>query len=249
MDEILLVVSNVAFIFFIIASVFFGFSLAVQSLITKVIKNVNAESDKNYLKVPEAEREVCNEVISDVAFKLSKLSDEQKRIKQIKSTNKIRKFFRLSEIPVEETTVTVKDVAATVLDGVAVAFYGTTENKPHLNFSEREIFKILTTLKNRVKDVLTATNVIWLKELPISFFVICYNVYGMVDKIKNKPLVLLLVKIIDFCLWFSRILSPVGIGKYLVNDLSKDGLNGVINSTISSVIVKELAVIYYEKNN
>ena len=249
MPEFMEVFSKITFIFFIITSVFFGFSLAVQSFIIKIIKKIDAESNKNYLKVPASQREICDKAIGEVALKLSTLSSEQSEIKKIKNANKIRKFLKMEEKPVTESNVTTKDIAVTVLDGVAVAFYGNSNLKPHLQFSEREIFKILSTLKTRIKDILTSTDIIWLKELPISFFITCYNVYGMVDKIKNKPLVLLSIKLINFCLWFAKILSPVSISKYLVGDVSKSGLNDVINSTLSSVIVKELAVIYYEKTN
>ena len=247
MSEFFKIFSDIVFVFFIVASIFFGFSLAVQSLIVKVIKNINAESDKNYLKVPEDKRLECNELIKKVAVNLSCLTEEQAQIKKIENNNKIRKFFKLKEKPIPHKKVTVKDIAIAVLDGVAETFYGVTDSKPHLQFSEREIFKILITLKNRAKDILSSTGIIWLKELPISFFVTCYNLYGAVDKIKNKPFVLLIIKIIDFCLWFTRIISPVSIGKYLVNDVSKNGLNDVINSTLASVIVKELSVIYYDK--
>ena len=190
MSEFVKIFSDIVFVFFIVASIFFGFSLAVQSLIVKVIKNINAESDKNYLKVPEDKRLECNELIKKVAVNLSVLTEEQAQIKKIEKNNKIRKFFKLKEKAIPQKNVTVKDISIAVLDGIAETFYGVTDSKPHLQFSEREIFKILITLKNRAKDILSSTGIIWLKELPISFFVTCYNLYGAVDKIKNKPFVL-----------------------------------------------------------
>ena len=56
MNEIISVVSKVTYIVFIVSSVFFGMSLAVRTLLVKMLKNAISESNKNFDKIGDIDK-------------------------------------------------------------------------------------------------------------------------------------------------------------------------------------------------
>lgn len=249
MNEFFNVLSQILFVFTIIASVIFGFSIAVNLLISSVIKKINCETDKNYLQVPIDKRKLLDEVIISTNEKLTKYVQENAEIKKLNSLNSTREKFKLPLYSVPTATITIKDVIADALDGVGRAFYGDNDDKSYLNYTINDVYKILKTLKDRVKQILSSTGIIWLQELPISFFVLVFNVASEIDKIKNKTFVKIVFGVINFCLKFIKFISPVSASKELISGITADSLSELISYTITSVVVKELSVIYNNKVN
>lgn len=247
MNEFLNVFSVVSFVILIITSVITGFSLAINLLVNVVIKKINACVDKNYLSIESDKREKCNEIIYKVNELLSKYVKQNNKIKKVANANKIRKIFKIKEKQLPENETSFKGIIGVIIEDTSKVFYNSSE--PHLKFSEVEIYKIILTLKNRIKEILSSTGIIWLKQIPLSFVMICINLYGKIDAVKNKPFVLLIFKIVDFCLKFTKLISPMGVSKIAIKSINDDGLNSAITSMLSSLIVKELSVIYNNKAN
>lgn len=247
MSEFIVIFGKISYIAFIIGSVFFGFSLGVNALITRVINKINNESDVNYLSIESDKRKECDAVILKAKTSCNEYLEQAKQLAKVKKANKIRSFFKLKLKPEPQTTISTKDVLVEMIENVAKVFYGDSDERAFLKFSEREIYFVLDTLKIRLKEILSSTGVIWLKELPISFFLTCFNVYKSYDKIKNGIFFTVVVWLIDVCVWFVRFFSPVSAGKFLVKSASGSGLNSVITNTVVTVLAKELAVIYRNK--
>ena len=248
MNEFLTVFSNVAFVVLIISSVFFGFSIAVNFKIEKIIKKIGHESDVNYYSIDTEKRNKCDEVISLVKEKAKVYLNETKLIKKTIKNNKLKEKFHLKQKPLPKLSVNLKTVGVEFIEGISTVFYGEGNEKAILKLSEVEIYNMLTTVKNRVKDILTASGVIWLNELPISFFLNLFDAYGKIDKFKNKISVTIILFIVDLSLKFYRLISPVSASKYILKDLSGKELNQVITDTLLTIIGKEFAVICMQKS-
>lgn len=242
--------TKISFIFLIVMSVIFGVSVGMRKYIASVIKKVRKNSDVNYKKLTADEAEVCNAAISKAKSDYLIFLKEGKVRKKLEKRNKIRKVFRLKEKPLPEKSLQMKEILVTLAGGVAEPFLGYKGKKKRgfLSFSEREIFTVLKTLKIRLKEILDSTDIEYLKDVKISFVLNCVGIVGKFGKIKNNGIYILGFKIVNFFLWFTRFLSPTGVGKYLVNDISGDNLQTLIADAFIDIIGKELAVIYKEKS-
>ncbi len=248
MNEFLVVFSKISFVTLIVGCVFFGFSLAVNFKISKIIKKIGNESDVNYYSIDVEKRKKCDEIILSIKNKAKIYLNEVKIIKKTIKNNKLKEKLRLKQKPVPNLSVNLKTISVEFIEGISTVFYGEGNEKAILKFSELEIYNMLTTVKNRVKDILTASGVIWLNELPISFFLNLFDAYGKIDKFKNKFSVTIILFIIDICLKFFRLISPVSSSKYWLKDLSGKELSQVITDTLLTVICKEFAVICMQKS-
>ncbi len=243
LDKILNLFSEVIFYVFAVTSVLFGVSLAVNLLITKTIKKVRFESDKNYHKLSVEEQAKCDEIITTAKQELSLLAQQNKINKKIRQNNRFLKFFHLKqkeEIVVEKN---FKNISNDVLQKVFNVF-NDKENKTYLSLSERDVFLIAISLKDRLNSLISSSNIIWLKRLPISVVLYCLRVYNATIKIKNKFFVALTLKIIEFFSWFAKLISPTSVWKVIVKNLSGDTLEEIITNSIIEIVVKELCVVY-----
>lgn len=243
-------VTKTSFIFLIVMSVIFGVSIAMRKYIASVIKKVRKNSDANYKKLTDEEAKACNAAISAAKTDYGEFLKENKKQKKLENRNKIRKVFKLKQIEAPVRSVTVKEVMVSLAGGVAEPFLGYKGKKKRsfLSFSEREIFTVLKTLKIRLKEIIDSADIEYLKDVKISFVLECVGLVGKFGKIKNNGFYLLGFKIVNFFLWFTRFISPVGIGKYLVNDISGDNLQTLIADAFIDIVGQELAVIYKEKS-
>lgn len=242
--------TKISFVFLIVMSVIFGVSVGMRKYIASVIKKVRKNSDVNYKKLTDEETEVCNVAISEAKKEYDVFLKESKKIKKFENRNKIRKIFRLKEKPIPEKSVQIKEIIVTLAGGVAEPFLGYRGKKKRgfLSFSEREIFTVLKTLKIRLKEILDSADVEYLKDVKISFVLNIVGFAGKFGKIKDNGIYVLGFKTVNFFLWFTRFLSPTGIGKYLVNDISGDNLQTLIADAFIDIVGQELAVIYKEKS-
>ena len=243
-------VPKISFIFLIVMSVIFGVSVAMRKYMASVIKKVRKNSDANYKKLSNEEAEICNAAIIKAKSDYSVFLKESKKEKKLKNRNKIRKVFKLKEKPLPEKSVEIKEILVSLAGGVAEPFLGYKGKKKRgfLSFSEREIFTVLKTLKIRLKEIFDSADIEYLKDVKISFILECAGFVGKFGKIKNNGIYILAFKIINFFLWFTRFLSPTGIGKYLVKDIGGDNLQTLIADAFIDIVGQELAVVYKEKS-
>ncbi len=251
LDVILKVFAEVTFYLFLVTSVIFGISLAVNLLISTTVKKIVKESDKNYATLMPSEIDECNAIITAVKHDLSFLSTQTKKNKKIRQNNRFLKFFNLTE---RQETVIEKDfntITNNALKDVFNVFNRDRKNakKSFLSLSEQDIFLIAITLKERLTCLINSSKIIWLKRLPISVILYCLSIYNQAIKIKNKFFVALCFKLIEFCGWFTKMLSPASLWKQIVKDLSGESLEEIITYSLIEIVLKELCVIYKEVAN
>ena len=70
----------------------------------------------------------------------------------------------------------------------------------------------------------------------------------LVVKLKDKVWVIIAVWLLDFFLWFGRVVSPHAITRYFLNEFAFDNLSVLISKALVEVCGKELAYIYYQKS-
>lgn len=243
-------IPKISFAVLIVFSVVFGISLAMRKYISTVIKKIRKNSDLNYKKLTDEEAEICNLSIQVAKGEYIEFLKENKKRNKYKNRNKIRKIFKINQIKLPENNIGVKEIIVNLASGVAKPFLSSDGKKKitFLSFSEAEIFTVLKTLKIRLKEILDSADIEYLKYIKISFILECVELVGKFGKITNNVFYIMLFKIINFFLWFTRFVSPVGIGKYLVNDISGDNLQTLIADAFIDIVGQELAVIYKEKS-
>lgn len=247
MQEILYIVGKIMFIVLIVGGVVAGISFAVQILITNILKKINKSSNANYIKIGEEKVKFCNEIINSSKIEFSELIKENKKIKNQIKRNKIRKFFKLRELKIDEKTNEYHKILLNLFVEIANVFSEKKGKNGYLRFSETQIFDIAETLLSRVENILNSTGIIWLKYLKISFFMECFSIYGTAVKFKDKILVTVFLSTINFFLKFNRLISPVAVSKYALKSIGSESVSTLISNTVISVIGKELAVIYNAK--
>ena len=246
LDTILKVFSEITFYFLLVTSFIFGISLAVNLLISNTFKKIRIESDKNYKQIPSEEIEKCDAIIKDVKEELSQLATQTKKNEKIRQNNKFLKFFVLKqkeEIVIEKS---FKSILSKLLQEIFNVFKDKNDKskKTYLSLSERDLFLIAITLKDRLNSLISSAKIIWLKRLPISVILYCLSFYNKAIKVKNKFFVALTLKLIGFFSWFIKIFSPESIWKEIIKNLSGETLEeGIVNSLIE-IMAKELCVIY-----
>ena len=252
MRDFLTLFTNVTFIIFIVGSIFYGISIGVNVYVKSVIKRIKNSTNQRFNAIKNETAKIsCLSSIKEAQNQyLNYLEEKNKRQKAIR-TNKILSLFSKKRITVyeEQSSIKAKDVFINLAKTMADPF-SNYENKErgYLSFSEREIFAVLEEFRLRLVSIINSSNVIWLKSLKISFLLECYNVYDGAIKIKNRPFLLLVTTLLDFFLWFGKVISPVGMSKYIVSSALGSSLSSLLSSSIIDIAGKELAVIYYEKS-
>ncbi len=245
LETIIVLISEFTFLIFIVTSLLFGISLAVNLFISNTIKKIRRESDKNYKTLTNEEQAKCDLILSQARNDLSVLARQTKDNKKIRQNNRFLKFFHLkekSEIVIEKDFKTI--FRKTLQDIFSVFEKG--DKKSYLSLSEKDVFVIAISLKERLNSLISSAKIIWLKRLPISVILYCLSVYNTAMRIKNKFFVALTLKIIVFFSWIFKIFSPTGLSKKLVKDLSGDSVEEIITNSFIEILVKELCVIYKE---
>lgn len=242
------ILSNIIFIFLVFSSLLFGFSVAVNLLVKKAIKNVLKESNKNFLKIQDAKkRKETLKFISEGKKDFQNYVNYYTCVKKIKKTNSIRKIFKIKEKQIPSYDKRLKTIINDLLKGVSKPFLN--EDEGYLSFSERQIFSILKTLRERIEKILTSTKIVWLRSVKISFIAYCFYVYGVIEDFNKRPFMALSYTILDFLFKFGRMFSFSNLSKRYLMDATSNSLSSLMVKTILEILGKELAVIYFEKQN
>lgn len=249
MTEFLAVAGKAAYVIFIIGSVLFGISIAVNVYAQSVIRRLMKSTEQNFAKIESAEdKAVCVAAIDRFKEKFLNGAEINAKNKKIKKRNKIRQLFKkpaVNLLPPPD----YKGYCKELLQSVSAPFLDyDKKERGYLSLTEREIFAILEELKTRLKDILDSSGVPWLKTVKISFLAQCLSVYGAFEKVKGKPLITLAFALTDFFLWFSRLFSPAGVGKYIVKNAFGGSLSSLVVCALSEIAGKEVAAIYYRKS-
>ncbi len=251
MSEFLYYLSKITYVTFIIGSIFFGMSIAFNLYLKSVIRKVLKNTNQNFNKIQDEEsKKVCIESIKNAQIEYVNYLNESARYARLQRKNKMLSLFNKNKVRViEKPQSNAVSVFTNLAKSVSMpfSFYNNRE-RGYLSFTEREIFLIAQQLRARLEEIINSSGIIWLKSLKISFFIECWNLYDSAIKIKNKPLTLLLINILNFFLWFSKFLSPIGISKYIVSDAFSGGLSSLMSSALIEIAGKELAIIYYDKS-
>lgn len=249
-QEILIIIAKVSYVVLIIASVFFGMTLAVQIYVSSVIKKVLKNSRANFDKILDKKSKTeCLEIIKQTEIEVVDYIETQNLIKKRKKRNKLKKAFNAKQNAEITSDLNAKTVFLDLFKGTASVFsnYGGRE-RGYLSFTEREIFSVIDLLRIRIENIIDSSNVIWLKTINISTFIVALNFYKSLERFKNKVWVILIVSIIDFFLWFGRVFSPHSLTRYVLKEFASDNLSVLISKAMVEVCGKELAYIYYEKS-
>lgn len=237
------------YVLLIITSVFFGISIAVNLWLSSTVKNVQKEVDKNYKKIDnEEQRIVLDRAIYRAKQDFNEYLASAKKIKKIENRNKIRKVFKLKQKSVPKNEYDVKLIFNELLKGIYFPFDNGDKNfRGYLSFTEREIFNILKALNKRLEEIFSSSKIIWLSSIKISFIAECIFYYKKFENIKNKVWVVILLNVINFFMWFGKLLSPTALSKYYIKSISGDSLSSLLYTTAVEIVGKELAVIYKEQ--
>ena len=184
MNEFLTVVSNVLSVFSIVGFVILGFSIAVKSFAVKTIKKIQDASDVNYLSIDYNKRNECDKIINNVKIEVDKYLTQSDSLNKTKKRNKTRKFFKIKQLDEQQLDVDIKSIFIDYIKSLATVFYGEDAENVFLKFSEKEIFYILNTLKERLVTILDSTGIIWLKQIKIAVVLHFFNVYSNFSKSK-----------------------------------------------------------------
>ncbi len=245
MTEFLSVLFRIIYIFFIISSVFFGFSIAVKIYAMKVAKNIVKESSKNYHKIEEFYlSKKCEGVISKHALRYDEFAVIEKKNAKIKRRNKVRKFFKLNELSFISQSDSLKEISISLIKEISNCFEG---SGGYLNYSKNEIILMLKQLVKRLNAICLSSNVIWLKTLNLSSFAHLISVSKSFQNFRGKTSIIILSSVLEFCFMLSRIFSPASAGKLLADNLLSSSFNSLLISSLFSVVGKEWAVLCYEK--
>ncbi len=237
------------YIFLIVGSVFFGISIGVNLWLSSTVKNVQKEVDNNFKKIDDEETvKLLSKAINKAKSDFSSYIRLSKKIQKVEKSNKVRRFFKLQEKPVPENLYDLKSIFNELLKGVYYPFENKSEDfRGYLSFSEREVFNILKALNKRLEEIFSSSKIIWLNSIKISFILECVLFSQEITNFKNKVGVAIILSLINFFMWFGKVISPTALSKYYIKSISGDSLNSLIYSTVVEVVGKELAVIYKEQ--
>ncbi|MBQ3235420.1 MAG: hypothetical protein IJA97_04605 [Clostridia bacterium] len=245
MLEFLSIISDVLFVFFIVSSVVFGLSFAVRFYAIKTVKKVIRESDKNFDKCVDIEKSsTCETLVSEHIERYLLYAEQERRANKAKKANKIRKLFSVKQKEEVHSEDKLKDISLSLLKSISSVFEG---GGGYLNYSKNEIIDMLKKLCSRLNAIFDASGIIWLKTVKISSIVHIISLTKTIEKFKGKTLVLLACYVIDFCLFISRFISPVGASKKLVSSVMADNFSSLIVTAVFTVVGKEWAVLCAEK--
>ena len=249
MTEIFEFILSLTYTFLIVSSVIFGISIGVNIWLSNTVKNVQKEVDKNFSKIDDLEKsKIIENAINKAKLDFNNYVKISKKIERIKKRNKIRKFFKLKEKLLPVNPYDVKLIFNELLLGVYYPFEEDgDEYRGYLSFTEKEIFNVLKSLNKRLGEIFLSSKIVWLSSIKISFIVECVMLSKQIMNFKNKIWVSIILTLLNFFMWFGKLLSPTAISKYYVKSISGDSLNSLLYSTAVEVIGKELAVIYKEQ--
>ncbi len=249
-QETLAIIGKISYMFLIVLSVIFGMTLAVQFYLSRSIKKVLKNSRENFDKIGDEKAKIeCLKIINQSKEDIVYFLENNAKNKKIIKKNKIKKAFNQKQQSISADDFTAKDVFLDLFKSTASVFssYGGKE-RGYLSFTEREIFSVVTLLRGRLKDIVDSSGIFWLKSINISTFILALNLYKSYENFKNKVWVIIIIWLIDFFLWFGRVVSPHAITKYFLNEFVSDSLSVVISKAIVEICGKELAYIYYQKS-
>ena len=241
------VLSKIAYVLFIIGSVLFGISLAVNLLIVSTVRKMTKSSSERFNDIPDAQKkEECLKVIKNAEHDFAKCVNEATLIRNVKRKNVVRKFFKLSQKQIPKSTCSVKEVFLNLIKDVANPMVDGS-GRGYTSFSERDVFRIVRSVKNRLYEIISSSNIPLIKTLKISFLLKCLDVYKVYSNFKENPLITVGFYLINFFAWFARVFNPVSMSKILINNAKGSTLTSILAKTTIEIVGKELAVIYYEK--
>lgn len=247
MSELISFFSEIIKIFGIVGFITLGFSIAVKVYAILTAKKIQKASDVNYLSIDVEKRVFCDEAIEKSKTDINLYFKQSEELKKIKIRNKLRRFFKLKLIEEPIVSINLKKVCLDMVKNLAAVFYGEDAEKVFLKFSEKEIFYILNTLKNRMLAIIDSTDIIWLKQIKIATVLQIFDVYNNFSKSKIGVTVFIVKGVVDVCLKISSLISPVSISKRFLNGISSKNLKDMVADTVFTVAGKELAVIYKDK--
>ena len=249
-NELIMLIGKISYPILIVASLFFGISLALQIYISSAVKKVLKNSRGNFDNIKnEKAKQECLKAISIAKDEAVCYFETQAKLKKERTKNKVKKAFKITEKQLIDNEINLKEVFLDLFKGTAGAFsnYGGKE-RGYLSFTEREIFSVLSLLRERLENIIDSSGVYVLKSVNISTFIIALNFYKSLEKIKNNLWVTVVFWLVDFFLWFGRVFSPNAITKFLLKEFAHDNLSLLISKAMVEVCGKELAYIYYEKS-
>lgn len=252
MRDFLTFFTNFTYVLFIVGCVFYGISIGVNIYVKSVIKRINKSTNLRFNAIDNSDsKKICLDAIKDAQNQYVLYLDDCAKRNKINRRNKILSIFGKKSKPVKLDSESFKasDIFINLAKNVSIPFsHYKNGERGYLSFSEREIFAVLDEFRLRLISIIDSSKIIWLKSLKISFLLECWLVYDSAIKIKNRPLILLGASIIDFFLWFSKIINPAGMSKFIVSSALGSSLSALLSTSIIDVVGKELAVIYCEKS-
>ncbi len=249
-QEILAIIGKISYVFLIVMSVIFGITLAVQTYVSKSIKRVLINSRENFDKIADKKAKAeCLKIINQSKTEIVEFFEINAKNKKIKQNNKVKKAFNGKEIAVSDAETNIKSIFLDLFKSTASVFsFYDGKERGYLSFTEREIFSIINLLRERLEKIVDSSGIFWLKSVNISAFIVALNLYKSFEKFKNKVGVIVIVKLLDFFLWFGRVFSPHAITKYFLKEFAFDNLSLLISKALVEVCGKELAYVYYQKS-
>ncbi len=245
MIEFLNVLSIIIYVFFIVSSVLFGFSIAVKIYVLNVAKKIVNESGKNYENIEDFyPNKMCEKIISKHALRYDNYAKIEKRNLKIKRVNKVRKFFRLKELNILSQNDSLKEISLSLFSEISNCFEGAGG---YLNYSKNEIISMLKVLVKRLNAICLSSNVIWLKTIKISSLAHVVSITKSFENFKGKTPIIILSYVLEFTFLISRIFSPISAGKFLANNIMSNSFSSLLISSVFTVIGREWAVLCYQK--
>ncbi len=245
MIDFLNAVSPIFYCFLIVSSIVFGISFAVSLWLYKTIDKIRKESDLHYKNnITDAENKYINYNISKAKKQYSSLVVKKKSYEKVLRKNKLRKLFGLKP-KTAEFNDDFKEIIIELAKGVSKPFSDVGgEGRGYLSFTKNEIFSLLKTVAFRLDEILSNSNVSFIKNVKISFIASGLDLYFNYKNLLEKTFAVICFKLIDFFVWFFRVFSPVSMGKYFIKNFTADSLSVLICETVIELIGEELAVVY-----
>lgn len=245
MKEFLEVFSSVSYVLFIVSSIMLGVSFAVKTLVVSTIKKINAESSKNFDKIEDNKlKSGLKAVFKKTELRYAYYCDKALKIKKTARKNKVRSFFRLVPLEIEDNSGEFKDIFLSLIKEISVLVNG---DGGYLNFSKNELFSMLKTLLLRLKILIDSLDIIWLKSVKIPFIIQVLKGYTELEKFKGKTLVIIVTGLLNFTFSVTRFFSPVGATKNLMNATYSENFSKTLAKAIIEVVGNEWAYLCFEK--
>ena len=241
------VFSKITYALFIVGSVIFGISIALNLLVVITVKRMTKTTNLRFEKtLSNAQKNDCLQIINSAEKEFAECMVEASEIKKVKRRNKVRKFFKLKEIQVPRQTHSVKNLFLNMVKDLSVPITQNSE-KGYLSFTQKDVFNIARSVRVRIEEIITSSNVPWVKTLKLSFVLKCLDVYKVYSNVKQNALVTVAFHFFNFFMWVARVFNPVSMSKLIIKNASGSTLSSVLAKTTIEIVGKELAVLYYEK--